>query len=111
MNVSTAGSAPPPAAAMEGMVATPKLLTPAEFAQKSSYKPQPQQPQQQQRRQPQPQPQPPRQSVVRDAAPPPPPPVSVSNDQIRALVSRLAANDRFIDIVAKELRAVLGSST
>ena len=96
---------------MEGMVATPKLLTPAEFAQKSSYKPQPQQPQQQQRRQPQPQPQPPRQSVVRDAAPPPPPPVSVSNDQIRALVSRLAANDRFIDIVAKELRAVLGSST
>ena len=112
VNVSTAGAeAPVIAQAADGMVETPKLLTPAEFAEKSSkglrsYRPQ-QQPQQQQqatRQQPQ-------HSLPRQHDAPPPAPISVSNDQIRALVSRLAANDKFIDIVRKELSFVLGSSS
>ena len=89
-----AGAAPPP-----------KLLTPADLQKKSSISmqqhrqvaPEPRQPQQQQ--------QPKRQQQPGAA----PSVTTISRDQVRALISRLAANEEFIDIMQREMQKVIAT--
>lgn len=81
--------------AVNGGAVPPKLLTPAELQQKSSLS-------MQQHRQAPPehrqQPQQPKQQ-----------PVTISRDQVRALISRLAANEDFIDIMQREMQKIIAT--
>ena len=72
------------------MVSTPKLLTPAELAQKSSSLQSPS-----------------RQQVRAPKTPHAQQTSALSREQVRNLFSRLASNDDFIDIVSKELASIL----